>query len=146
MRAERFVEALRPRDGVLKILAAEAGTRFVVRPPAYFVGVEPLQAERSLRHDADEYRTVDLERIELERAEYDLVLCCNVLEHARRPLAVLSLLRDSLRPGGLIVIMVPNVVSLKGIVTRLTPFAVHRWYYRRVARRDPDNDPARSVH
>jgi SAM-dependent methyltransferase len=145
-RAERFVDALLPREGVLRVLAAEAGTRFVVRPPAYFVGVETLQTERSLRVDADEYRTVDLHRIELERAEYDLVLCCNVLEHVRRPLAVLPLLRDGLRPGGLIVIMVPNVVSLKGIVTRVTPFAVHRWYYRRVARGHPDNDPAPSVH
>jgi SAM-dependent methyltransferase len=144
-RAERFVEALLPREVVLKVLAAEAGMRFYVRPPAYFVRVEALQTERSLRTDADEYRTVDLERIELGRAEYDVVLCCNVLEHVRRPVAVLPLLRDSLRPGGLIVIMVPNVVSLKSIVTRVTPFALHRWYYHRVARR-PDIDPARSVH
>ena len=145
-RAERFVDELLPHKGVLRILAVEAGTQFVVRPPAYFVRVETLQAERSPRAEADEYRTVDLDRIELESAEYDVILCCNVLEHVRRPLAVLPLLRDGLKPGGLIVIMVPNVVSLKGILTRVTPFAVHRWYYRRVARGDPDNDPVRSVH
>jgi SAM-dependent methyltransferase len=145
-RAERFVEEFLPREGVLKVLAAEAGTRFGVRPPAYVVGVETLQTERSPRSDADEHRVVDLERLELERAQYDVVLFCNVLEHVHRPLSVLPVLHDGLRPGGLVVIMVPNVVSLKGIVTRLTPFAVHRWYYRRVAGRHPDNDPAPSVH
>jgi SAM-dependent methyltransferase len=145
-RAEQFVEALLPREGVLKVLAAEAGTRFGVRPPAYVVGVETLQTERSPRSDADEHRVVDLERLELEKARYDVVLCCNVLEHVRRPLSVLPVLHEGLRPGGLVVIMVPNVVSLKGIVTRLTPFAIHRWYYRRVAGRHPDCDPAPSVH
>jgi SAM-dependent methyltransferase len=145
-RAERFVEEFLPREGVLKVLAAEAGTRFGVRPPTYVVGVETLQTERSPRSDADEQRVVDLERLELERAQYDVVLCCNVLEHVRRPLSVLPVLHGGLRPGGLVVIMVPNVVSVKGIVTRLTPFAIHRWYYRRVAGRHPDNDPAPSVH
>jgi SAM-dependent methyltransferase len=145
-RAERFVEEFLPREGVLKVLAAEAGTGFGVRPPTYVVGVETLQTERSPRSDADEQRVVDLERLELERAQYDVVLCCNVLEHVRRPLSVLPVLHGGLRPGGLVVIMVPNVVSVKGIVTRLTPFAIHRWYYRRVAGRHPDNDPAPSVH
>lgn len=145
-RAERFVAEFLPREGVLKVLAAEAGTRFGVRPPTYVVGVETLQTERSPRSDADEQRVVDLERLELERAQYDVVLCCNVLEHVRRPLSVLPVLHGGLRPGGLVVIMVPNVVSVKGIVTRLTPFAIHRWYYRRVAGRHPDNDPAPSVH
>ena len=146
VQAERFVDSLLPVDRVVRVLAAGAGGRFLVRPPAYVVAVETLQAEESPRTDADESRTLDLEQVELEKAAYDLILCCNVLEHAGRPLDVLQAFRDSLRPGGLIVIMVPNVVSLKGIVTRLTPFAFHRWCYSRVFGFSPDNYPSPSVH
>ena len=145
-RAERFVESRLNAEDVLRVLAVEAGDRFDVRPPAFVVGVETVQAERPLRHDADEYRRVDLERIELEASGYDVILCCNVLEHVPRPLAVLPLLRDGLRTGGLMVIMVPNVFSLKGVLTRLTPLAVHRWYYRRIVGPGSGGEPARSVH
>ena len=112
-RAERFVDSLLSGHGVLRVLAVEAGDRFELRPPAFVVGVETVQAERPLRHDADEYRRVDLQRIELESSGYEVILCCNVLEHVRRPLAVLTLLRDGLRKGGLMVIIVPNVSLLK---------------------------------
>jgi SAM-dependent methyltransferase len=145
-RAERFVESCLPHEVVVKVFAMEAGTLFGVRSPAYVVGVETVQAEKSPRRDADEYRTVDLERVELESAEYDLVLCCNVLEHTRRPLATLPSFHQGLKAGGLMVIMVPNVVSLKGLVTRLTPHSVHRWYFRRIVGRSPDLAPAPGLH
>lgn len=145
-RAERFVESRLPHELAVKVFAMEAGALFGVRSPAYVVAVETVQAEKSPRRDADEYRTVDLERVELESAEYDLVLCCNILEHTRRPLAALPSFREGLKAGGLMVIMVPNVVSLKGLVTRLTPHAVHRWYFRRVVGRPPELIPAPSLH
>jgi SAM-dependent methyltransferase len=145
-RAESFVDSLLPRHSVLKVFAAEAGAQFTVRSPAYVVGVHVLQAERTTRRDADEYRAADLERVELEVEEYDVVVCCNVLEHVRKPLAVLPLVWDALKAGGLLVIMVPNVVSLKGLLTRLTPLALHRWYYSRIVGRPYSSQHAPAVH
>ena len=37
-----------------------------------------------------------------------------------------------LRPGGLAVLALPNILSLKGLVTRLTPWWFHVWVYRHV--------------
>ncbi|MBA3734435.1 MAG: methyltransferase domain-containing protein [Actinobacteria bacterium] len=94
-RVERFVEALLPKDRVLKVLSAEAGEgRFAIRPPAYVVGADVVQAERGVRAGADEHRVLDLDHLQLEAEEYDFVLCVNVLEHVRNPLAVV----DSLCP------------------------------------------------
>ncbi len=88
-RAERFVDSILPRDRVLKVLDIKAGEqRFEIRKPAYVVGVDVLQAERGRRPDADEHRVMDLEQVEIESTEYDVVLCINVLEHARDPLAL----------------------------------------------------------
>jgi SAM-dependent methyltransferase len=145
--AERFVDSILPPDRVLKVLDIKAGTqRFEIRQPVYVVGVDVLQAERGRRHDADEHRVMDLEQVELESTEYDVVLCLNVLEHARNPLDLFPVIRKALKPEGIFVIVVPNVVSLKGLLVRLTPWSVHRWFYARVQRAAPEFQPAPSVH
>jgi SAM-dependent methyltransferase len=145
--AERFVESILPPNRVLKVLDIKAGDqRFEIRKPIYVVGVDVLQAERGHRPDADEHRVMDLEQVELEHAEYDVVLCINVLEHARNPLALFPVIRNALKPEGVFVIELPNVVSLKGLLVRLTPWSVHRWFYARVLRAAPEDQPAPSVH
>ena len=129
--------------GVLKVLDIKAGEqRFEIRKPAYVVGVDVLQAERGRRPDADEHRVMDLEQVEIESTEYDVVLCINVLEHARDPLALFPVIREGLKPEGVFVIELPNVVSLKGFLVRLTPWSVHRWFYARVLRVEPGDHPA----
>jgi hypothetical protein len=35
----------------------------------------------------------------------------------------------ALKAGGTFVIVLPNVVSVKSFVARLTPWTVHRWFY-----------------
>jgi SAM-dependent methyltransferase len=145
--AERFVDAILPRDRILKVLDIKAGEqRFEIRKPIYVVGVDVLQAERGRRPDADEHRLMDLEDVELEQEEYDVVLCVNVLEHARDPLAVLPAIRDSLKTGGIFVAMLPNVVSLKSFLVRLTPGSAHRWFYTHVLRAPPESRPVPSIH
>jgi 2-polyprenyl-3-methyl-5-hydroxy-6-metoxy-1,4-benzoquinol methylase len=47
---------------------------------------------------------MDLERVELEQEEYDVVLCMNVLEHAREPLALLKHVGNGLKSGGTLVV------------------------------------------
>jgi SAM-dependent methyltransferase len=145
--AERFVDSILPRDGVLNVLDIKAGKqRFEIRRPVYVVGVDVVQAERGSRPDADEHRVMDLDQVELEKEQYDVVLCINVLEHARDPLRLLPVLWEALKPEGIFVIELPNVVSLKGVLVRLTPWSVHRWFYSHVLRAAPEDRPARSVH
>jgi SAM-dependent methyltransferase len=63
---------------------------------------------------------------------FDLIVCWDVLEHLPRPMTALDNLASALRPQGVLAIAVPNVSSLKGLLTRLTPFAFHEWFYRTV--------------
>jgi SAM-dependent methyltransferase len=145
--AERFVHSLLPRDGVLRVLDMKAGDQhFEIRSPNYAVSVDVLQAERGQRPDADEFRVMDLERVDLESEAYDVVVCNNVLEHARDPLALFPIMRDALKTGGILVTVFPNVVSLKSLVVRLAPGSAHRWFYSRVLRAGPGSYPARAVH
>src|SRR5205823_1604133 len=91
-----------------------------------------------------EHRVMDLEQVELETEEYDVVLCINVLEHAREPLAMFQPVWSALKTGGTFVLVLPNVVSLKSFVARLTPWVLHCWFYAYVLR--GEGRPARAVH
>ena len=148
--AERFVASILPPNRLLKVLAAEAALeQFTIRSPTYIVVGDVLQAERSGRADAAERRVIDLERLELESEHYDVVVCVNVLEHARDPLSVFPVVWQALRSGGVFVLAIPNVVSVKGLVTRVTqvmPPWFHRWFYARIIGTPPETLPARSVH
>jgi SAM-dependent methyltransferase len=55
----------------------------------------------------------DVETMELplEPASFDVVLCGDVVEHLRDPVATLARLRPFLRPGGRLVLSTPNVAN-----------------------------------
>lgn len=38
----------------------------------------------------------------------------------------------ALRPGGLLLLVGPNPLSIKGLVTKLTPHRFHTWFHRRI--------------
>lgn len=52
-----------------------------------------------------------VEDVELPEGRYDLVSMVHCLEHARSPKAMLGAVRRVLRPGGRVLIMVPNFAS-----------------------------------
>jgi SAM-dependent methyltransferase len=62
---------------------------------------------------------------------YDVVVCWDVLEHLQDPHSALIRIANAVAPGGILVVGSPNPSSLKGLVTRLTPYRFHVWVYRR---------------
>lgn len=48
------------------------------------------------------------------------------------PELAIANLAQALRPGGCLVVGVPNVTSRKGLVTKFTPHWFHVWVYRQV--------------
>jgi SAM-dependent methyltransferase len=56
---------------------------------------------------------LDFEPLPFDDDHFDLVLCCEVLEHLRlQPLAVLKQILRVLRPGGHLLLSVPNITPL----------------------------------
>jgi SAM-dependent methyltransferase len=78
----------------------------------------------------DEKILGDLETYRLPSAKFDVVVCWDVIEHLSRPQKALANLFNSLKPGGLIILGFPNLMSFKGIVTKATPFWFHEAFYR----------------
>lgn len=62
--------------------------------------------------------------------KYDIVICWNVLEHVKNPEKALFSLINLTKLNGILIISAPNVYSLKGMITKFTPYWFHKWVYK----------------
>ncbi len=99
---------------------------------AHLVGIDI--SENQLRRNKQLHERIlgDLATYPLPSSRFDLIVCWDVLEHLPDPTRALDNMLGSIKPGGLAVVALPNLWSLKGMITKLTPFSVHRAFYRHV--------------
>lgn len=57
-----------------------------------------------------------LARVSEEQGPFDVILCLDVLEHLKDPWSVVSLAHKILKPGGILVVSVPNVRNYRLVV------------------------------
>lgn len=74
----------------------------------------------------------DLQTFDYGTRRYNLIIAWDVLEHLDRPEAALERFTQILEPGGRLLIVGPQRYTLKGLVTRITPHALHVAFYRYV--------------
>jgi 2-polyprenyl-3-methyl-5-hydroxy-6-metoxy-1,4-benzoquinol methylase len=116
-----------------RVLDVGCSSGYLARPLAErgntVVGIE---LDAGAAHEAEAFcervlvgdvETIDLSQ--LEPASFDVVLCGDVVEHLRDPVAALARLRPLLRPGGRLVLSTPNVANW---AIRLSLLA-GRWRY-----------------
>lgn len=131
------------------VLEAECGHRSVVHLGNSAVITRIDIAPTELRHNdlRHEARVGDIQDCELERSSYDVAVCWQVLEHLERPEAALANLSSALKPGGLLVLGVPNRRSLKARLVRLSPRRLHSFVWHRLYPSAPaDRGPFPVVH
>jgi SAM-dependent methyltransferase len=107
---------------------------------AYVVGLDVSLEELAENEDVDEKIVGDVQTYPLPAKSFDLIVCWDVLEHVRCPTDALSNLAQALDDSGALVVKIPNVASLKGLATKVTPMFIHRWAYRKLtpwAKLDP---------
>lgn len=117
-----------------RVLEAGCGSSSRVALPAgrHLVGLDIAQRQLDNNKALDEKHLGDLQTYVFEGDGFDLILCWDVIEHLPRPIEAMQRMAASLRPGGALVLAFPNLWSLKGLVTKFTPFKVHEWFYRYV--------------
>jgi SAM-dependent methyltransferase len=129
----QVTEALRGHRAA-RVIEAGCGARshLAYPPGTQVVGIDLLRSQ--LRRNVETRLLVqgDVTRLPVASASADLVVCWDVLEHLPAPQLAIREVARLLRPGGLLVLALPNILSLKGLVTRLTPWWFHVWVYRRV--------------
>lgn len=84
---------------------------------------------------------VERDRFPYESASFDVVLCCEVLEHlSRDPMHMLCEVNRVLRLGGLLILTTPNIVSARSVRAVLDGYHPQLWAaYTRIGSTDRHN-------
>jgi len=124
-------------DGPLRVLEAGCGQRWPLEVEGrtlHITGVdtdaEAMRIRREKHADLDVEMVADLRAMELPVAAFDVVYCSFVLEHVPGAREVLDRLRTAVRPGGRIVIRVPDGDSVYGLLVKHSPHRLHVLYKR----------------
>ena len=133
-RAQALVSEALGRLPRAVVLEAGCGARSHLAYPAgtQVIGIDILRSQLQRNAQTSRLAQGDVTAMPVASASTDLVVCWDVLEHVPAPAHALEEIARVLRPGGLAVLALPNILSLKGLVTRFTPWWFHVWVYRRV--------------
>ena len=131
---QNVFDSLFANGSLKRALDAGCGYELALDFPAdvHLVGIDISADALAKNENADEKILGDIQTYPLPAGSFDAVLCWWVLEHVRRPEDAFRNMSRSLRPGGVLVLSVPRLWSIKGIVTRLTPYRFHIWVYRKL--------------
>lgn len=130
--AQARVDAtLASRPGA-RVLEAGCGARSHLTYPTRtrIVGVDLLRSQLERYEGSGVLAQGDVTALSVADASVDIVVCWDVLEHLLAPERAIAEIARVLRPDGLAVLALPNILSLKGLATRATPWWFHVWVYR----------------
>lgn len=116
----------------IRVLEAGCGSASQIKFDAqmYVVGIDISADELEKNGVVHERILGDIQDYPLRKEDFDVVICWMVLEHLSRPNAALANMFRAVKPGGIVVLGFPNLASIKGLVTKFTPFWFHELFYR----------------
>jgi 2-polyprenyl-3-methyl-5-hydroxy-6-metoxy-1,4-benzoquinol methylase len=137
-----IVDRLLQGRGIIKVLEAGCGSVSHLRfnQDVDLVGIDISEKQLLRNTNLRESVLGDIQSYEFPPHSFDVIVCWDVLEHLPDPQAALWRFAAAVNDGGLIVLKLPNVLSLKGLVTKWTPHAVHVFAYRRLQGISPPDD------
>jgi len=121
----------------VKILEAGCGSAtHIPLPEEYIVtGIDISQKQLERNTNLSEKILGDIQTYPFEPNSFDMVISWYVLEHLKYPKKAIQNFKNAIKPNGLIVLAIPNIWSVKGIITKLTPTFVHVWFYKHIFKR-----------
>lgn len=119
-----------------KILDAGCGlgsnTYLSMPENAFVVGIDISEKQLLKNSTVHEKILGDIQSYELPSSEFDAIICWWVLEHVPQPERALNNFLYCVKEDGIIILAVPNVFSIKGLLTKFSPQWFHDWYYRAI--------------
>jgi ubiquinone/menaquinone biosynthesis C-methylase UbiE len=129
---QTFLDAEVFRRPSLRVLEAGCGSASNLRLPdqVWLVGVDISEKQLARNTTLHEKVVGDIQRYEFPPDSFDAIICWDVLEHLAQPELALRQFARAIKPGGFVVLKLPNVLSLKGLVTKFLPHTLHVLVYR----------------
>ncbi|MFO7974139.1 MAG: methyltransferase domain-containing protein [Candidatus Hydrogenedentota bacterium] len=123
-----------PEKSSVRVLEAGCGStgQIGVDPEWHVTGIDISEQQLSRNTFLQERILGDIETYRLQEESFDLIICWDVLEHLPNPERALQNLFKAVSAEGLVVLAFPHVLSIKGLVTKFTPFSVANFFYRHI--------------
>lgn len=133
------IQALAEPGRALEILEAGCGRKWQLKLPdtryrltGIDMDAKALQHRITVQKDLDEGIEGDLRTHDFQDRQFDVIYSAFVLEHIVDAESVMRRFTTWLRPGGLMILAIPDPDSVQGFVTRVTPHGLHVFYYRKL--------------
>ena len=134
IKLQSFVDALLSDRKTLKVLEAGCGSYSNISMPKnisyYIVGIDISEEQLQKNSVVHEKIVGDIQSYPLPSSEFDAIVCWWVMEHLSQPEKALNNFLQSIKEDGIIILAVPNVLSVKGLITKYTPHWFHIWVHR----------------
>ncbi len=130
---EEINQLLNGREN-LRVLEAGCGSVSHIKIPnsGELVGIDISEKQLQRNEKLSEKIVGDLQTYPLGKNQYDVIVSWDVLEHLDNPKDALNNLFESVADKGIIVLAAPNIVSIKGVVTKLLSHSMQVAFYRYV--------------
>jgi len=145
---EHYIKAQFDGKSELEILEAGCGRNWPLRLNEIkykLTGVdldqEALRYRISVTEDLDEAILGDLRIVDLGTRKFDVIYNSFVLEHVDSAALVLENFSHWLKPGGLLILKMPDRHTVFGFITNITPFWFHVAYYKYILGRKNAGKP-----
>jgi SAM-dependent methyltransferase len=145
---QRAVTALYDGSSELRILEAGCGPSWPLKLDGVkyrLTGIdldpEALAQRVNVTRDLHEAIVGDLREADFARRQFDVIYNAFVLEHVDNAPAVLENFARWLRPGGLLLLKLPDRDTVFGFLARVTPFWFHVAHHKYVLRRKNAGKP-----
>ncbi len=89
---------------------------------------EALKSRVNDKKDLDEAIVADLQDFDIGNRKVDVIYCSFVLEHVENAELMIENFNNMLKPGGLLILILPDRNTVFGFITRITPFWCHVIY------------------
>lgn len=116
----------------IKVLEAGCGSISKVEfpPNAYIVGIDISEKQLQRNTIVNEKISGDIQYYSFGPQSFDIIISWYVLEHLSEPKLALKNFSKAIKKDGLIILAMPNVLSLKGLITKFTPHWFHVFVYK----------------
>jgi SAM-dependent methyltransferase len=121
----------------VKILEAGCGSFSYINidRKTYIVGMDISDEQLDKNDKLDVKINADIQTYDFNSDEFDVIICWDVLEHLEHPKMAMENFVKASKNGGIIIIAVPNMQSLKGLVTKFTPHWFHVLFYKHILKK-----------
>src|SRR5229473_669354 len=134
IKLQTFVDRSLSDRGAIKVLEAGCGSHSNIQMPqntsSYLVGIDISEEQLQMNSVVNEKIVGDIQSYTLPSSEFDVIVCWWVLEHVSHPEKALDNFLRSMKEDGILILAVPNVLSIKGLITKYTPHWFHIWVHR----------------